>query len=184
MNKSIQNYLNNNLVSRLKRILGSEFNAVYAFSGGLSLNNSNWDIEIISEAILSFYSAENDLIKLSLNIQGDDMLVQGEHIGLKFQISSNEFIDGIHFRFRLHFHEKYTIQKISFWRFSWKESTFPKMVNVAIFSLQNGKNLFIHLGSTSDARLLIKEQSVEAYFEERNEFYDHEFEVIEILKIE
>jgi hypothetical protein len=178
------NLISENLAKDFQKILNYKLTSINAYYGGISLNDTDFSIDIGVNVVFTF-NRENSFLRFRLVIQGDDYPVsQGKHIGLKFELMLDSFVDATNLRFRVDFLKEYTIQKISFWSFAWKASTFPKIINDVVLSLKDGKNLFIHLGSTCDATLLIKEQSIKDYFNEKNQFYDNEFEVIEILKIE
>jgi hypothetical protein len=177
------NFITESLTLDFSKILGYNLTRLNAFCGNIFLNEELLSIDLGVDVVLTFTN-EGSLVRFQLTIQGDDFPVKnGQHIGLKFDLINDSYLDASNYRFGVDFSDTLKIQKITFWSFAWRDSTFPRIINVVVFSLQKGKNLFIHLGSTSDAILQIKEQSIEEYFNEKNQFYDNEYEIIELFSI-
>ncbi len=178
------NLISDEVVLGFKQVLGLELRELDAFYGRASLNLSYLSVSLGVNAVFSF-GDKDSLIRFRLIIQGDDLFVKDEsHIGLKFETPLLSIFDGSEYRFNINFPNELVVQKISFWSFAWRESLLPKLLNVVVFSLKNGKKLFLQLGSTCDAYIYLKDQSIQDYFNEKNQYYDNEFEIIEILTIE
>lgn len=179
----ISNLLSDEVILGFKQVLGSKFIGLNAYSGHIALNSVHLNISLGVKGIFTFGN-EKSVTRFLLDIQGDDLFVKDrQHIGLKFEVILTSFFDISDYRFSVDFPAECVVQQISFWSFEWRDSNLPKLINVVIVSLQNKKNVFIHLGTTSDVNVLIREQSIEDYFEEKNKFYDAEFELIEIYRI-